>query len=190
MISIKPILITSLLACVAAVSSSCADRGAEAQESSNTDEVEAPPATVTIAAMVADCAACAEDRAARHAESPLYQRLGGNETIAEFVAKLIELHMQNDVVSPFFKDVDQEMLATHLVNFIGAGTGGPETYEGRTMVASHAGMGVTPEVFLSAGGDIGTAMQAVGWGADEQQEFMCIILSMKDDVLMKSSDDE
>jgi hemoglobin len=136
--------------------------------------------------MVADCAACAEERAARHAASPLYTRLGGNEQITKFVAKLIELHLENEVVSPYFKDVDLEVLATNLVNFIGAGTGGSEVYEGRTVLDSHAGMGVTPEVFLSAGGDIGAAMEFVGWGADEQQEFMCIILSMMDDVVVKS----
>ena len=133
--------------------------------------------------MIADCDACAEDRAARHAETPLYQRLGGHEKIEEFVATLIDLHLRNELVKPYLEGVDLDRLSTNLVDFIGAGTGGSETYTGRSVADSHAGMGITPEVFLAAGGDIGAAMQAVGWGADEQQEFLCIILSMKDDVI-------
>jgi len=179
--------IHSLLACLfASLSILACSSPNEATTDQARASVETPDtrsATEILDVMVADCEACAEERAARHAETPLYQRLGGHEKIEEFVAQLIELHLQNEVVKPYFEGVDQQRLATHLVNFIGAGTGGAETYKGRSVADSHAGMGVTPEVFLATGGDMGAAMQAVGWGADEQQEFMCIILSMKDDVL-------
>lgn len=187
--TIKPLKIATLFACLAIAACSSADENTtEASSSDATDVADdevAPSATETIAAMVADCEASADARAARHSETPLYERLGGNEKVSEFVAKLIELHLVNEIVKPFLDGVDLEALATNLTDFICAGTGGKEVYKGRSLPDSHAGMKITPEVFLSAGGDIGAAMQAVGWGANEQEEFMCIILSMKDAVLMK-----
>jgi hemoglobin len=185
----KSLAAACLSACLALAACSGPDTNSTASDNSkatHTAESEpAPSAVETIAAMVADCAASADARAARHNDKPLYERLGGHEKISEFVSKLIELHMKNEVVKPYFEGVDLETLGTHLVDFIGAGTGGGETYKGRSMPDSHAGMKITPEVFLSAGADIGVAMQAVGWGADEQGEFMCIILSMKESVLMQ-----
>ncbi len=135
--------------------------------------------------MVSDCEATADARAARHAAKPLYERLGGYEKITEFTATLIEVHLQNDEVKPYLDGVDLAKLTTNLSDFIAAGTGGTAVYKGRSVPDSHAGMMITPEVFLSAGGDIGVAMQTVGWGPDEQAEFMCILLSMKDDVIGK-----
>lgn len=179
--------IHSLLACLFAslsiLACSSPNEATTDQARASVETADTRSATEILGAMIADCDACAEDRAARHAETPLYQRLGGHEKIEEFVATLVDLHLQNEVVKPYLEGADLERLATNLVDFIGAGTDGSETYTGRSVADSHAGMGVTPEVFLAAGGDIGAAMQAVGWGADEQQEFMCIILSMKDDVL-------
>ncbi len=186
---IQPIAITLTLACLAI--SSCSDSNTNTTESNQANTVNAtksgatPSASETLAAMVAGCAASAEERAKRHKEKPLYERLGGKEKIMKFVEKLIALHLENELVKPFFEGVDQKKLATNLADFIGAGTGGGETYKGRGIPEIHAGMKITPEVFLSAGGDIGAAMKAVGWGANEQAEFMCIILSMKDAVVMK-----
>ncbi len=187
--TIKTLSLSCLFACFAITSCGDAEKSTAASDDSNTtkaaENASTPSATETIAAMVADCEASADARAARHSATPLYERLGGHEKISEFVAKLIELHLENELVKPYFEGVDLKVLATNLVDFIGAGTGGGEVYKGRSMPDSHAGMKITPEVFLSAGGDIGMAMEAVGWGADEQGEFMCIILSMKDAVLMK-----
>lgn len=184
----KPILVATILSSLTVAGCGGAE-GAEDPSNARGAESAAPPTAMeSIEAMVADCEACAEERAARHADSPLYGRLGGHEGISAFVTTLIEQHLQNDVVRPFFDGVDQGVLAANLVDFIGAGTGGTETYSGRSILESHANMGVTPEVFLAAGGDIQAAMNEVGWGADEQQEFMCVILSMKDQVIEMPGD--
>jgi len=186
----KPILVACLLASLTALGCCRSEGTTDAPNSMSVESADAPSALETLDAMVADCAACEEDRAARHAERPLYLRLGGNDGISAFVVTLIDTHIQNDVVRPYLEGVDRQWLTRNLVDFIGAGMGGSEVYEGRSVLESHAGMGVTPEVFLSAGGDIGAAMNAVGWGPDEQQEFLCIILSMKDDVIEGSGSGE
>ena len=89
------------------------------------------------------------------------------------------------MVKPYLEGVDLEKLATNLSDFISAGTGGTAEYKGKSVLDTHTGMGVTLEVFLAAGGDMGEAMEMVGWGPDEQAEVMCIILSMKDDVIAR-----
>ena len=183
MLDTKRSLLAASLAGLLTIACSSTEDVTTDADASSAPVADTRTATEILDAMVADCEACAEACAARHAETPLYERLGGHEKIAEFVDTLIELHLQNELVKPYLEDVDLERLSTNLVDFIGAGTGGTETYEGRSVAASHAGMGITPEVFLAAGADIGAAMEAVGWGPDEQQELLCIILSMKDDVL-------
>ena len=181
----QPLSVACLIASLLLVA--CGGGEAEATETDPAADSGKPAlsATETIAAMVADCEASADARAARHTAKPLYERLGGIETITAFSATLIELHQKNDAVKSYFEDVNVEKLTTNLSAFISAGTGGTAQYKGQSVLGSHTGMGVTPEAFLSAGGDIGEAMQAVGWGPDEQAEFMCILLSMKDDVIMK-----
>ncbi len=180
-----PFSVASLIASLLLVS--CGGGEAAATETDPATDGGTPKlsATETIAAMVADCEASADARAARHTATPLYERLGGHEKITAFVSTLIEVHQKNDAVKPYLEGVDLEKLTTNLSDFISAGTGGTAEYKGQSVLDSHTGMGVTPEVFLAAGGDSGEAMQMVGWGADEQAELMCIILSMKDDVIMK-----
>ncbi len=175
----KPLILAGLFACVTIAACSSADKDTTNRDQSPLESAAGPSATDT---MVADPAASAEARAALDNEEPLYQRIGGHEGITEFVAKLIDLHMKNELVKPFFEGVDMEALTTHLVDFIGAGTGGAETYRGRSVLDSHAGMGITPEVFRAALDDIAAAAQAVGWGAGEQGEFKRLILSMRGEV--------
>ena len=96
----------------------------------------------------------------------------------------IALHVADDSpIKDVFKGVDLDKLAEHVVNFIGAGTGGAEKYSGRSMKDGHAHLKLTHEMFLAAGGDIMEALAEFKVPENETQEFMCIILSFKDDVI-------
>ena len=53
------------------------------------------------------------------------------------------------------------------------------------MKESHASLNMTPEMFLAAGEDIMQALAEFEVPQNETEEFMCIILSFKDDVLAK-----
>ena len=110
--------------------------------------------------------------------------LGGHDPIMAVTKKIIEFHMaEGSEVKYLFKDVDLDKLAEHVVNFVGAGTGGPEKYTGRDMKASHAHLKLTPELFLVAGTHIMQALEHFKVPENESHEFMCIILSFKDDVV-------
>ena len=119
-----------------------------------------------IAQMEAQCAANSEVMAARQAESPLYDRLGGYEKINALTTKIIELHEQNEAIQHLMDGVDGEALARHVADFMASGTGGPQKYTGRDMVSAHEHLKLTDADFLSAGGDIVKAMKSFDYGEE------------------------
>jgi hemoglobin len=135
--------------------------------------------------MQAMCAETAEARAQRQAEKPLYDRLGGYDRIHEFIREVVRLHFENDALDRIMEGVDGKTLAKRVTDFTAAGTGGPQTYKGRSMPAAHARLELTDADFLAAGGDIVKAMQTMGYGEDEVNEFVCILVSLKDQVVLK-----
>ncbi len=148
------------------------------------DKPTEPTATAQIAEMVAGCEASADARTARHTAKPLYERLGGHDPIVAVVKRIIELHVADDSpIKDVFKGVDLDKLAGHVVNFVGMGTGGPEKYTGRPMKEGHAHLKLTDEMFLAAGVDIMETLAEFKVPKNETEEFMCIILSFKDDVV-------
>ena len=76
--------------------------------------------------------------------------------------------------------IDGKTLAKRVADFAAAGTGGPPTYTGRSLPAAHEHLHLTNADFLAAGGDIVKAMQTMGYGENEMDEFVCILVSLKD----------
>jgi hemoglobin len=146
---------------------------------------DAPSVAEQIAGLQQMCADTAEARAQRQAEQSLYERLGGYDRIHEFIGEVVRLHNENDAIKHMFTDVDSEKLVKHVADFTASGTGGPQTYSGRTMPATHARLELTDADFLAAGGDIVAAMQTMGYGQNEIDEFVCILVSLKDQVVFE-----
>jgi hemoglobin len=141
--------------------------------------------TEQVAGLQQMCADTAEARAQRQAEQPLYERLGGYDKIHEFTREVVRLHFENDSLDRIMEGVDGERLAKSVADFTASGTGGPKVYKGRTMPEAHARLELTDADFLAAGGDIVTAMQTMGYGQNEIDEFVCILVSLKDQVVFK-----
>ena len=131
------------------------------------------------------CADTDQARAQRQAENALYNRLGGYDRIHEFTREVVRLHKQNDAIKHMFEHVDAEHLAKSVADFVASGTGGPQSYAGRAMPAVHARLELTDADFLSAGGDIVTAMQSMGYGQNEIDEMVCILVSLKGQVIFE-----
>jgi hemoglobin len=146
---------------------------------------DAPTVAEQMAGLQKMCADTAEARAQRQAEKSLYDRLGGYEKINDFTLEVVRLHKINPDINDMFEYVDSERLAKNVADFAAAGTGGPQTYSGRTMPAVHANLDLTDADFLSAGGDIITAMKTMGYGQNEIDEFVCILVSLKDQVVLE-----
>ena len=146
---------------------------------------DAPTVAEQIGGMQAMCADTEQARAQRLADDALYNRLGGYDRIHEFTTEVVRLHFENEALDRIMVGVDGEALAKNVADFVATGTGGPQRYTGRDMPTAHSHLHLTDADFLSAGGDIVTAMQTMGYGQDEINEFVCILVSLKDQVVFE-----
>ena len=145
----------------------------------------APSVSEQIGGMQAMCAETADARAQRQADEALYFRLGGYDRIHELAREIVHLHSQNDAIKGMFEYLDTEELAKRSADFIASGTGGSQSYSGPTLPETHAKLRLTDADFLAAGGDIVKAMQTMGYGENEINEFVCILVSLKDQVVLE-----
>ncbi|MBD3868969.1 MAG: group 1 truncated hemoglobin [Acidobacteria bacterium] len=129
------------------------------------------------------CAGAAEAMAARQAESTLFDRVGGRDGIHAVVADTVARHQVNDTIVHTMEGVDAEHLIAQVTEFLVGATGGEGEYAGRNMVDAHAHMGLANVHFLAAGGDLGAAMDAAGWGEDEKQELLCAFVGLRSQVV-------
>jgi hemoglobin len=149
------------------------------------DANSAPSVAEQISGMQKMCADTEQARAQRQAENPLYNRLGGYDRIHEFTTEVVRLHFENEALDRIMVGVNGEVLAKRVADFAASGTGGPQTYTGRSMPAAHEHLHLTDADFLAAGGDIVKAMHTMGYGEDEINEFLCILVSLKDQVVLE-----
>ncbi len=130
-----------------------------------------------------NCAATAEARSNRNAATPLYERLGGEKKIHDLAREIVRLHLQNDAIKHLFTGLDTDLLAKRVAEFVISGTGGPDIYTGRDMKTSHEHLALTNADFLAAGGDVIQAMKNLGHGEEEIDEVVCILVSLRDQVI-------
>ena len=146
---------------------------------------EEPTVDEQVTGLVTMCADSEEARVARQEAKPLYFRLGEHDGIHGLTTEVVRLHSINPDFTRFWVYIDEEALIKNLDDFISTGTGGPKGYEGRDMPSAHAHLELSNADFLSAGGDVMTGMKNLGYGEEEIQEFVCILVSMKDLVITK-----
>lgn len=145
----------------------------------------APTTAEKMSGLQTMCEESAQARSERQEADSLYNRLGGYDKILKMTQTIVANHAVNDEIKHTLKGVDHEMLAKHVADFMAAGTGGTAEYTGRTMPAAHAHLELTDADFLSAGGDIVKAMKSMEYGENEINDFLCILVSMKDQVVFK-----
>lgn len=108
----------------------------------------------------------------------LYQRLGGARRIAAIVEDSIDRHAVNPVLAPRFRGKDLPRLTQLGTQFFCAGAGGPH------LRAVRAGMNLSEQELVAAIDDIVAAMNAHGVGANEVDEVVGILYSLKDDAVL------
>jgi hemoglobin len=121
-------------------------------------------------------------------EKSLYERLGGAKGIAALVDDIVEAHMANPVISARFLPYrsQPERLAAvkqHTRNFLGAGTGGLEKYEGRDMRTAHRGMNVNAEEYMATVDDILATLEKHRIDEAARKDVLAIAWSLKGDIM-------
>lgn len=113
----------------------------------------------------------------------LYERLGGTDGITKIASDLVDVHMQNPVVSHRYADSDLDAVKNGAATFFISGTGGPDDYKGKDMLATHKGMDISEAEFLAV---IDDAMEALAKNDIDQrtmEEVLFVLYSMKGDII-------
>jgi hemoglobin len=116
-------------------------------------------------------------------EASLYERLGGEEKIRAITTDIFDNHVQNSKVNVRYQDSDRDRVIQVVTEFICAGTGGPQEYTGKDMLATHRGMNINEEEYLAVVDDIMAALDKHQVGDREKQEMLMIAWSLKGEIL-------
>ncbi len=113
----------------------------------------------------------------------LYQRLGGKPAITAVVDQFVANVGADERINHRFATTDLQELKKHLVNQICEAAGGPCTYKGRTMKATHTGMGITNAEFDALVQDLVTALESLNVPVQEQQALLSLLGPMRKDIV-------
>ncbi len=114
----------------------------------------------------------------------LCERLGGTEGITRIASDLVDIHLANPRIAPRYASSDIAAVKNGAATFFIAGTGGPEVYEGKDMLATHKGMNIDGDEFLAVLDDALEALRKNDIGQREQEEVLFIFYSMKSEIVL------
>ena len=113
----------------------------------------------------------------------LYDRLGGTEGITAIANDVIDNHLANPSIMKRFAASDAIALKNAAATFFITGTGGPDVYKGRDMVATHKGMNISAVEFMAVLDDALAALEKNKIGQREQEEVLFVLYSMRTQVM-------
>jgi hemoglobin len=118
----------------------------------------------------------------------LYQRLGGAEGITALVDDIVEAHMRNPAINarflPYLETPERiAEVKQQTCRFLGAGSGGPQQYTGRSMPEAHRGMNISEAEYMAAIDDILAAMQKHGIDERTRHDVLAIAYSLKGEIM-------
>jgi hemoglobin len=99
-------------------------------------------------------------------ERTLYERVGGEQVIAELIHRFYDRVVADPELKPFFKDSSIDKLRRMQREFFSAALDGPITYTGKPLGHIHHGRGITKHHFALYVGHLLETLQ--GLEIDEQ----------------------
>ena len=116
----------------------------------------------------------------------LYKRLGGREGIALVVGDFVTNMSGDNRVNARFKDMkaaDVEKLKSNLADQICDATGGPCSYLGRDMKATHQGMKITEAEWTATVENLSKALDKHNVALKDKSELLGMLGPMKADIV-------
>ena len=137
-------------------------------------------ASISLAVGLAFAAAPAEAKS-----GSLYSRLGGKPAIRAVVEDFVGNVAADERINKFFAKTNIPRLKRLLTEQICQGSGGPCRYSGRSMKASHRGLGIGGADFGALVEDLVKTLNKFGVPAREQKELLAILGPMKRDIVTR-----
>ncbi len=116
-------------------------------------------------------------------EATLYERLGKYEGINAIATDIFANHIKNPKVKTRYVNSDAHTVIRLVTEMCCAGFGGPETYTGKDMITAHTGMNINEEEFVAVCDDVLAALDKNNVGKREKDEVLCILYSLKEEVV-------
>jgi hemoglobin len=116
----------------------------------------------------------------------VFERLGAREGITRLVTDIVDNHYRNALIKTRFEQIkDRAAVERDSVEFLCAGSGGPQAYTGRDMVTTHKGMNISEQELIAAIDDIVMAMGKNQLDQSVQNEVVAILYSLKGGVVRR-----
>lgn len=122
------------------------------------------------------------------AQDSLYKRLGGYDAIAAVTDDFLGRLIGDAQFAKFFAGASTDSkgrIRQHVVEQLCMATGGPCVYTGRTMKASHAGLGITGAEWQAAVNHLVASLDKFKVPMKEKDELLAIASSLKPDIVEK-----
>ena len=125
------------------------------------------------------------------AKASLYDRLGGVYAIASVVDEFIERLLVNDTLNANSAIADARSavpkagLKYQVTAMVAWATGGPESYTGRSMLESHAHLGITEAEWDEMASIFVAVLNDFNVPAAEQEELLAIVGTTKADIVSR-----
>lgn len=148
--------------------------------------VKAPPIIIAVLLLtLVGCQAMESAMKPAMADKSLYDRLGGKPAITAVVDDFVGRVAADPRINGKFAATDIPRLKRLLVEQICQASGGPCTYTGRSMKATHAGMGVSNVDFDALVSDLVATLNAFKVPEREKNELLGALGPMKKDIVEK-----
>ena len=114
----------------------------------------------------------------------LFERLGGTAGITNIANDVIDNHLANKSIATRFAKSDVSKLKNAAATFFIAGTGGPDVYKGKDLLAAHQGMNISAIEFMSVLDDALAALKKNNVDQREQEEVLFVLYSMRSQIVL------
>ncbi len=116
-------------------------------------------------------------------DATLYQRLGGRKRIEDIVEIIWANHTSNPLIKQRYVRSNPTEVKRLVTEMCCAGFGGPEAYTGKDMKTTHTGMNINEAEFIAVCDDVLDALDKCSVGQRERDEILCILYSLKPDIV-------
>ena len=114
----------------------------------------------------------------------LFERLGGTEGITKIASDVIDNHLANKAIATRFAKSDIAKIKNAAATFFISGTGGPNVYKGKDLLAAHQGMNISALEFMSVLDDALAALKKNNISQQEQEEVLFVLYSMRSQIVL------
>ena len=119
----------------------------------------------------------------REQNKSLYEKIGGKPAVMALVEEFYQRVLEDELLFPFFEDVNLGHLMKMQVDFFSQALGGPQEYKGRDMKSVHEPMRLQPKHFGRVAGHLVQSLEVLQVPQDVTASVMRIAGSLAPEII-------